>query len=37
MADKIMLVDGNSLINRGFYAMPLLQNKAGQIYNGVCF
>lgn len=35
MADKIMLVDGNSLINRGFYAMPLLTNKDGEYTNGV--
>lgn len=32
---KIMLVDGNSLINRGFYAVPLLTNKDGEYTNGV--
>lgn len=35
MSEKIMLVDGNSLINRGFYAMPLLTNKDGEYTNGV--
>lgn len=35
MADKIMLLDGNSLINRGFYAIPLLTNKNGEYTNGV--
>lgn len=33
--EKIMLLDGNSLINRGFYAMPLLSNKNGEFTNGV--
>ncbi len=35
MADKIMLLDGNSLINRGFYAMPYLSNKNGEFTGGV--
>jgi DNA polymerase-1 len=35
MADKIMLLDGNSLINRGFYAMPYLSNKNGEYTGGV--
>ncbi len=35
MTEKIMLLDGNSLINRGFYAMPLLSNKNGEYTNGV--
>ena len=35
MADKIMLLDGNSLINRGFYAMPYLTNKNGEHTGGV--
>lgn len=33
--EKIMLLDGNSLINRGFYATPLLTNKNGEFTNGV--
>ena len=32
---KIMLLDGNSLINRAFYAMPLLTDKNGDYTNGV--
>ncbi len=35
MSEKIMLIDGNSLINRAFYAMPLLTNKNGEYTNGV--
>lgn len=35
MAEKIMLLDGNSLMNRAFYAMPLLTNKEGEYTNGV--
>ncbi len=35
MSDKIMLIDGNSLMNRAFYAMPLLTNKDGEFTNGV--
>ena len=35
MDKKIMLVDGNSLINRGFYAVPLLTNSKGVYTNGV--
>ena len=35
MAEKIMLLDGNSLMNRAFYAMPLLTNKEGVFTNGV--
>lgn len=33
--DKIMLIDGNSLINRAFYAMPLLTNNKGEYTNAV--
>ncbi|MBR0190037.1 MAG: DNA polymerase I, partial [Clostridia bacterium] len=32
---KLVLIDGNSLINRAFYAMPLLTTKDGQYTNGV--
>ena len=32
---KIMLLDGNSLINRAFYAMPLLTDKNGEYTNAV--
>lgn len=35
MSDKIMLLDGNSLINRGYYAMPHLSNKNGEFTGGV--
>ena len=30
---KILIIDGNSLIHRAFYALPLLQNKHGQYTN----
>lgn len=33
--DKIILIDGNSIINRAFYALPLLTNKNGDYTNGV--
>lgn len=32
---KLLLIDGNSLINRAFYAMPLLTTKDGKFTNGV--
>lgn len=35
MSEKIMLIDGNSLINRAFYALPPLTNKEGLITNAV--
>lgn len=33
--DKFVIIDGNSLINRAFYALPQLQNTEGVISNGV--
>lgn len=33
--EKLVLIDGNSLINRAFYAMPLLTNKDGVFTNAV--
>ena len=33
--EKLVLIDGNSLINRAFYAMPLLTTKSGQYTNAV--
>jgi DNA polymerase-1 len=35
MKEKIMLVDGNSLLYRVFYALPLLQSSRGVYTNGV--
>lgn len=35
MTEKIMLVDGNSIVNRAFYGVPLLTNNEGQYTNGV--
>ncbi|WP_058485057.1 DNA polymerase I [Defluviitalea phaphyphila] len=35
MEKKIMLVDGNSIINRAFYGVPLLSNSQGIYTNGV--
>ena len=33
--EKLVLIDGNSLINRAFYAMPLLTTKDGVYTNAV--
>ena len=33
--EKLVLIDGNSLINRAFYAMPLLTTKDGSFTNAV--
>ena len=33
--EKLVLIDGNSLINRAFYAMPLLTTKSGTPTNAV--
>ena len=33
--EKLVLIDGNSLINRAFYAMPVLSNKEGIFTNAV--
>ncbi len=33
--DKLMVIDGNSLIHRAFYALPLLTTKDGIYTNGV--
>ncbi len=35
MAEKIMMIDGNSIVNRAFYGVPLLTNKEGRYTNGV--
>lgn len=35
MKDKFVIIDGNSLINRAFYALPLLSNAKGEFSNGV--
>lgn len=35
MPEKIMLIDGNSIINRAFYAVPFLSNKNGEYTNAV--
>jgi len=35
MKDKIILIDGNSIINRAFYGMPLYKNKNGEFVNAV--
>ncbi len=32
---KLVLIDGNSLINRAFYAMPILTTKKGEFTNAV--
>ena len=33
--EKLVLIDGNSLINRAFYALPLLKNSDGEYSNAV--
>lgn len=33
--EKLVLIDGNSLINRAFYALPLLTNADGEFSNAV--
>lgn len=33
--ENLVLIDGNSLINRAFYAMPLLSTKSGEYTNAV--
>lgn len=33
--NKLVVIDGNSLINRAFYALPLLSNKDGEYSNAV--
>ncbi|MDR3239728.1 MAG: DNA polymerase I [Clostridiales bacterium] len=33
--EKILLIDGNSILNRAFYALPLLSSSAGEYTNGV--
>ena len=35
MAEKIMLSDGTSIVNRAFYGVPLLTNGEGRYTNGV--
>ena len=32
---KLLVIDGNSLINRAFYGIKLLTTKTGQYTNGV--
>ena len=35
MEDKLIIIDGNSLVNRAFYALPPLKNKDGQYLNAI--
>lgn len=35
MAEKIMLIDGNSIVNRAFYGVPMLTDAQGRHTNGV--
>ncbi len=35
MSEKIVIIDGNSLINRAYYALPLLTNKSGDYTNAI--
>lgn len=33
--ERLVIIDGNSLVNRAFYALPLLSTSSGKIYNAV--
>ena len=33
--EKFLIIDGNSLVNRAFYALPLLNNNKGEYSNAV--
>lgn len=33
--NKIVIIDGNSLVNRAYYALPALATKDGKVYNAV--
>ncbi len=35
MEEKLIIIDGNSLLNRAFYALPLLTNRDGKYSNAV--
>ncbi len=35
MNEKIILLDGNSIVNRGFYGVPLLTDSKGRYTNGI--
>jgi len=35
MSEKILIIDGNSIINRAFYGVPLLSNKNGEFTNAI--
>ena len=35
MKQKVMLIDGNSLVNRAYYGVPLLSNGKGQYTNAI--
>ena len=35
MKEKILLIDGHSMLNRGFYGLPLLSNSKGVHTNAV--
>ncbi len=35
MHDKVLLIDGNSIMNRAYYGLPLLSNSEGVYTNAV--
>ena len=35
MANKLVVIDGNSIFYRSFYALPLLSNSKGEYSNAV--
>ena len=34
MPEKLMIIDGNSIVNRAFYGVPLLSDSDGNYTNG---
>ena len=35
MSDKLVIIDGNSIMYRSFYALPLLSNSEGEYSNAI--
>ena len=33
--EKLLIIDGNSIVNRAFYALPLLTNQFGEFSNAI--
>ena len=35
MSEKLVIIDGNSILYRSFYALPLLNNTRGEYSNAI--